>query len=320
MNDVNTTHIVLPVINPSHGQAAFFVARVMSQVLDAPLRILSNSIPLMTADEFARQLLVAPNEVEQVTIDGASGDLVDALAQRVDAWRRVMIIFAVRLDDEASPDEEQSTAWRILERISCPILIVPPDVDMTAWRLQRVLLPQDGTPGCAAALGRVINQSTQIGVENLVLRVAGAKISQPTEAGSLATPRYVDHPQYEWESWADEFLDRICKQGGQGADINAGGLRLLMAAGEPVAEILRVADEEGVDMIILPWHRTLGPGRAQMVKAVLRETSVPVLLLPERGGDQGMRSQPFEATEIKPSSVPGGVADGIDGSVRPWPP
>jgi nucleotide-binding universal stress UspA family protein len=148
------------------------------------------------------------------------------------------------------------------------------------------LLPQDGTPGCACALDEIINRSRQIGVENLILHIAGAKINQPTEPGSMATPRYVDHPHYEWEAWRREFLHRIF---GTGSDLNAVGLRLLISTGEPAAEILRVAKEEAVDMIVMPWHGVLDSGRACMIKGVLHEATTPVLLVPDRGDRRSIK-------------------------------
>jgi nucleotide-binding universal stress UspA family protein len=228
--------------------------------------------PSMAQD--LRPLSVSPDEPNAAVIEEVSGDLVEAMNHRVSTSRQAMVILAVRFRDEVSGSESQpieAIGRRVLEKVICPILIVPPDRDMTTWRLRRELLPQDGTPGCAAALAQVINHSRQMGIENIVLRVAGAKVSQP---------RYVDHPQYEWEAWSREFLERIV---GMGANLNAAGLRLLMATGEPAAEILRVVKEEAADMIIMPWHGTLDSGRARMIKAVLHGASCPVLLVPERG-------------------------------------
>jgi nucleotide-binding universal stress UspA family protein len=285
----NTMHVLMPLINLSNDRAAFPVARAMARILNAPLQVVAAGGQAPSAQELARRWSVPPEEVNAVAIEEASGDLAEAVIHRVGISRPAMLVLAIRLHDEIAESEAQpmgAIGWQVLEKITCPILIVPPHRDMHAWRLRRELLPQDGTPGCAAALAQVINQSRQIGIENIVLRVAGAKVSQPTEPGSLATPRYVDHPEYEWEAWGREFLDRIF---GMGANLNQAGLKLLMATGEPATEILRVAQEQGVDMIILPWHCALGPGRARMVKTVLHRASCPVLLLPECGSHRGIK-------------------------------
>jgi nucleotide-binding universal stress UspA family protein len=287
VNADNTMHIVFPLINPPHERTAFPVARFMAKIMSASLHVVAAGVQAPAAQDLARRLSVPSEEFDAIVIEEASGNPIDAMIHRVSASRPAMLILAARLGGDAPGWNKHPAGaidWQVLEKISCPILIVPPGRDMSGWRLRKQLLPQDGTPGCAAALAQVINRSRQHGIENLVLRIAGAKVGQPTEPGSLATPRYVDHPQYEWEAWGREFLDRIC---GMGAHLDQAALRLMMATGEPAAEILRVAEEEAVDMIILPWHGTLGPGRARMIKAVLHKATCPVLLLPERGNQPG---------------------------------
>jgi hypothetical protein len=291
MSTSDTMHVILPLMHPSHDRNAFTVARTMANVLSAPLHVVAAGMQPQSTHDLAERLSILPEALDAVAIEEASGDMVNALTYRVNALGRAMVILSVRLHDEAQAVEEEpveAIERELLEKISCPILIVPPGKDMSTWRLRKELLPQDGTPGCAAALAQIINQSSRTGTENLILRVAGANVGQPTEPGSLATPRYVDHPQYEWEAWSQEFLDRIC---GMGANLNRAGLRLMMATGEPAAEILRVAQEEAVDMIILPWHGTLGSGRAGMIKAVLNGTSSPVLLVPQHGSQHAAKGQ-----------------------------
>jgi nucleotide-binding universal stress UspA family protein len=275
------THILLPMFNPARERSGFQVARTLANTLGASLRMVTAGATTPAPQDLARQMSVPAEQLQDIAIENITGNLADATIRIADALQRVIVVLAIRFRDEAPPDGAQSfdaNAQQVLEKITGSVLVVPPDRDMGGWHLRKELLPQDGTPNCASALARIINRFMQMGIENLVLRVAGAQVGQPTEPGSLATPRYVDHPQYEWETWGREFLDRIT---GMGANSRASGLRLLMATGEPGVEILRVAQEEAVDLIVLPWHCSFGSGRARMVKAVLRGTSCPVLLLPE---------------------------------------
>jgi nucleotide-binding universal stress UspA family protein len=291
MNANNATHIVVPLINPTHDQAALPVAQTMAKILDARVHAVAAAGTQITLHDLAQQLSVPLENLNTLAIEQADGDLVDAMIRTVDELKQqAMIVLAVRFRDHVPRSKPQSInaiARRILERIHCPILLVPPDRDMTHWRLQKELLPQDGTPGCVVALTQVMSQSPRTRIEYLILRVAGANVGQPTEPGSLATPRYVDHPQYEWEAWGKEFLERIC---GIGADPRETGIRLMMVEGDPATEILRVAQEQSVDMIILPWHGALGSGRARMVKAVLRDATCPVMLLPQHEDQSDARS------------------------------
>lgn len=282
MNTDNTMHIVLPFVDLRSIRAAFPVARVMARTLNARLHVLAAAAHAPTLRDFARRMSLPPEEQETIAIEAASGNLIDAMLHKVSTSREAMVILAARFHEEMPGVKAQAIETigrQVLEKIARPILIVPPYRDMTAWRWRRELLPQDGTPDCAGALAQIINRSSQLGIENLVLHVAGAKVGQPTEPGSLTTPRYVDHPQYEWEIWGREFLDRIR---GMGARLGDSKLMLLMATGEPGDETLRVAREKGVDMIVLPWHGAIGSGRARLVKTVLQDSPCPVLLLPQR--------------------------------------
>jgi nucleotide-binding universal stress UspA family protein len=284
-------HIVLPMVDPTHERGGFQVARTLARSLNASLQVTVAGKENLAPADFARQLAVPAEQLNDVAITHAAGDLADATIRSADALQSAMVILAIRIREDASThDDAQSldaVGQQVLEKVTCSILIVPPERDMSGWRLRRELLPQDGTPGCASVLATVIEHATRRGIENLVLRVAGANVGQPAEPGSLATPRYVDHPQYEWEAWGREFLDRLT---GMGANATGAGLRLLMASGEPAAEILRVAQEEGVDMIILPWHCEFGSGRARMIKAVLHGAACPVLMLPEPCEDRAAKS------------------------------
>jgi nucleotide-binding universal stress UspA family protein len=285
MNAADTTHIahiVLPMVEPAHERGGFQVARILAHSLNASLQVTVAGKQTLAPAELARQLAVPAEQLNDVAIAHTTGDLVDATIRSADALQPAMVVLAVRIREDAAPqDDTQSlnaVGRQILEKITCTVLLVPPEQDMSGWRLRKELLPQDGTPGCASVLATIIEHAMRRGIESLVLRVAGANVGQPAEPGSLATPRYVDHPQYEWEAWGREFLDRLT---GMGANVDGAGLRLLMASGEPTAEILRVAQEEGVDMIILPWHCEFGSGRAPMIKAVLHGAACPVLLLPQ---------------------------------------
>lgn len=279
MTDRHITHILLPLIDTPHMQAAFPVAKTLEGIISVPLHVLTTDEQPLTVSELAQRLQVPPESLDGLVIDQVK-DLIGAVLSKAKAWGRVMVVLAARLSGETPKGAAEKLACEVLQKVPCPILIVPPDKDMTHWRLRRQLLPQDGTPSCADALAHVVSRSSQKGIESLVLRVAGAQIGQPKERGSLAMPHYVDQPQHEWEMWGQEFLDRVA---GLGENLDRASLRLLVATGEPGAEILRVACEEAVDMIVLPWHGHLGRDRALIIKTVLESAPCPILLLTQKG-------------------------------------
>ncbi|HJV75765.1 MAG TPA: universal stress protein [Noviherbaspirillum sp.] len=289
MNDDNAMQIVLPFVDAASAKTVLPVARAIARSWNASLHVLATERQLAAVQDFLQQMTQAPGENETLPMVVAAGELVEATIHEVASLKQAMVVLAIRIRDDVPENQRQAIdilGCQMLEKIPCPILLVPPEQDMAAWQLRRELLPQDGTPTCAAALARIIRQSASREVENLVLRVAGANVGQPTAPGSLPTPRYVDHPQYEWEAWGKEFLERVDSMG---LKPGTAGMRLMMANGDPASEILRISEEKSVDMIILPWHRVLRSGRARMVKAVLQRAACPVLLVPQRRERHGQR-------------------------------
>ena len=272
--------IILPFVETHRFDAALPVALVAARTLRAELRIMADAARMPQAEAALQRARISPEERDAIVRVQAAGELAAATLRAAGAARHAMVILATRFHGDAHAPDGDAFGQEILERITRPVLIVPPDSDLRAWQWRTQLLPQDGTPECAGALAQLINRSSHHGIENLILRVAGADVGQPTEPGSLATPRYVDHPQYEWDIWGQEFLARIQAMGMR---IGEQKLTLLMAAGDPGDETLRVAREKEADMIVLPWHCAIGSGRALFVKSILEGAECPVLLLPQRG-------------------------------------
>ena len=86
-------------------------------------------------------------------------------------------------------------------------------------------------------------------------------------------PLFTDQPQHETEAWTTEFLARYCPRGLR-------SVRLALRVGRPEETILCVAEESGVDLVVLGWNQRLAPGRAAIVRAVLERGRLPILLIP----------------------------------------
>ena len=84
---------------------------------------------------------------------------------------------------------------------------------------------------------------------------------------------FSDQPQYEVPAWSAEFLRR------HALPISATA-PLRQRVGNAGDEVLSVAIEEGVDLIVLGWRQDLSSGRAAVVRSTLARGTVPVLLVP----------------------------------------
>src|SRR6516225_11416460 len=167
-----------------------------------------------------------------------------------------------------------STATNVLRNAPCPVVLVPPGRDSIAWHLQHVLVPHDGTPTTSAALRPAAELAERASAELLVAHVTGIRAA-PAEPGSLTAPRYVDQPQHEWPAWTREFVKRlecICPLGHL-------HVRMVLAHGNPAAEIVRLAKKQAADLMVLAWRGKWEVPRAVTLKDILREAQCPIMVV-----------------------------------------
>jgi nucleotide-binding universal stress UspA family protein len=138
------------------------------------------------------------------------------------------------------------------------------------------MVPIDGTPSIANALGPAGELALRTGASLDVILVEDAGAPPPSEHGAIVAPRYVDQPQHEWPAFSSELLERLL---GAIARWPPGiPTRLLLGTGHPAAEILRFADQLDPDVVVLVWR---GPtcGEDSVFREVVRGTSRPLLVL-----------------------------------------
>ncbi|HEX9097830.1 MAG TPA: universal stress protein [Candidatus Dormibacteraeota bacterium] len=166
----------------------------------------------------------------------------------------------------------------VVQHANRPVVAVPPQSGPRIPRpLRRLLVPLDGTAVAANAVDEMVQQLCECGVQVLALHVFDAE----------RVPRFSDQPQHEVEVWEREFLARYCRQP---------GTRLHTRRGWASSAVLEVATAEHADMIALGWAQDLSPGKAAVVRDVLRKATVPVILLP-------LSEQPGIGTAIRPADV-----------------
>jgi nucleotide-binding universal stress UspA family protein len=91
---------------------------------------------------------------------------------------------------------------------------------------------------------------------------------------AFAMRRAGEQEQYEWSSWHEEFTMRFatCPQGGRH--------RTIVRVGDPPAVIVEEAARLPADLVVLAWGGVFSAGRSLFVRAVLRDASCPLLLVP----------------------------------------
>ncbi|WP_437483249.1 universal stress protein [Sorangium sp. So ce1014] len=278
-----------------HGRRAHLGAlglgRIIAGAFHAPLHGLLVCSEPIDASEVPAHLGVAPEALQGVVLRvAASEDPPGALASAVRG--RGASIVVVASEPEELLDERLGVgrlAARALEAASCGVVVIgqatrPPS------RLERILLPLDGTPSTAASITPAGELARRLGAELDIVMVGCASPRKeadddappvsapaPSEPGAMVAPLYVDQPHHEWPAFTEEFLGRFLSAIGHCPHDVA--TRFFLGKGEPAAEILRFAGQLASDLVVLVWHGQLEDHHGGVFRDVLCGAPCPVMVL-----------------------------------------
>lgn len=163
----------------------------------------------------------------------------------------------------AGPQPAGHVALQVIRAVDKPVLVVSPAVIQVS-AMERVLIPLDGSGSTTRALRKLLGPLTEGDGPDLI----AVHVFEPS-----SLPAFSDSPVYETEVWAEQFLDRY-------SPVDPEGLRLELRVGSPADVVCEVVSEVHADLVAVGWGQDLSPGRAGVVRELLRYSSVPVLLLP----------------------------------------
>jgi nucleotide-binding universal stress UspA family protein len=212
-------------------------------------------------------------ELERATIEIRTGEPAAQILRLAKEIEPRMIVLCNRT--AAMPRRMLgSTAAAVLGEASHPLVLVPRERGSAPWHLQHILVPHDGTPSTSVGLKPVAALAELAGAELLVAHVTDVRALRG-EPGSLTASPYVDQPQHEWPAWTAEFVRRfacICPLGHLHP-------RMLLAHGNPAAELLRLAEEQATDLMVLAWRGVLKAPRAAVLREILERAHCPLLVV-----------------------------------------
>jgi hypothetical protein len=155
-------------------------------------------------------------------------------------------------------------AFVIAHRVSSPALFVPHSV--RAWGgPRRVLVPLDGAI------------ETAVGSSMALIGLSSPETVATTMHvfDENTMPVFWDNPFYDTQSWSSEFRARFVDR------FFNNGFALGTGLAGPVEQILEVAANEDVDMIVIVWsQRRLQDSPHGVAVELLVQSPVPVLLVP----------------------------------------
>lgn len=268
--------VVLPLDGSVTSTSALGAARSLARLVGGVLHVVHVTDHPVPHHRLARQLQIAPMQEDFVLHQprGEVAGTVLELAKSVKAWMIVLSGQGQTNDPERIAGE---TALELIHRSSLPVMVIRAAmraVPGSEWRPARMLVPLEDSPLADCVIKQVFDLAQEMRVDLDVLHIAGARKKPPMEADTFSSPRYLDHPQYDWPAWQEEFLYRFYTYLHPDAK-----LRLFHRRGKPDTVALRFAMENGEDLIALSWRGLLQDEQAESVRGVLARTEVPVLLI-----------------------------------------
>lgn len=267
--------VIVPLDGSTESLAALPVARLLARLENATLHVVYVGERPHDPRKVLEELGLSPDELRGAVLHPITGEPADSIIRLAQGLPSPIIVMCTHTAREEEGWTLGSTAEAILNSAPAQIMLVDPERAQTPWHLKRVLLAHDGTPSADIATGPAADLAHLAGAEVVALHVAARKAPQP-EPGSLPAPRYVDQPQHEWPSWANEFLQRMMTLGAPPASVN---FKLLVTGGQPGSEIAQFARENSADLVVLAWHGSLATDRAGTLKVVLHGSGCPVMLI-----------------------------------------
>jgi nucleotide-binding universal stress UspA family protein len=172
-----------------------------------------------------------------------------------------------------------SVTQRVLSASQVPVVLVRPG-GRRMDHMRNVLVPVDGSPGSAFALGTAVQLAGPSGAALHLLEVVVPTSTYAFAGSAWADPAYMD-PTWDDEALAGAktYVDGICARL-QGQLPSVSGEAVL---GSSVPEtIVERATKQSADLIVMSSHTLTGVARAilgSVADAVVRTADCPVLVL-----------------------------------------
>jgi nucleotide-binding universal stress UspA family protein len=187
-----------------------------------------------------------------------------------------------------------SVSEQIMAHSPVPVLLVGPG-GHHARHIRSMLVPIDGSPGAALALGAALPLARATGAKLTLLQVALPVRNweyQVREGGELGHDLRVGQDYEEaGRSRAEDYVNRMAKRL-RTKGFTASGVAHV---GAPATVIHETAQEHQVDLIVMSTHALTGPQRAvlgSVADRVVHLTDRPVLLV-RQGASSGRAAPEF---------------------------
>jgi nucleotide-binding universal stress UspA family protein len=277
--------ILVPLDGSAEAAAALPVARTLGSITGSTIHLLRIS-PRDSAIEATQAALYLDLRAQELSEAGLSVDRIVVIGEpaseivKLARAREVdLIVMATHARGSQSIAALTSVARRVLSESPSPVLLVGPG-GSDVQRIQKVLVPVDGSPGGSLALAAGIWLCRRTGASIVLLDVVVPVPVDPFAAlPALSLGAYVDP---EWEELARVaargYVDSVVRRL---TDVGVVA-EARVATGQVATEIIRCANVVEADLVVMSTHSIAWPGQAYLgsvADGVVAGSSRPVLLL-----------------------------------------
>jgi nucleotide-binding universal stress UspA family protein len=214
------------------------------------------------------------------------GEAASTLTEEIHIRRADLVVMATH--GRSGPDRwvHGSVAETVLRRSPVPVVVIPPRAPH-AWPIDRspsILVPLDTSELSEASLGPTTALAAGLGARLVLLQV-----EQPPPAGAYGEPTV--YPVFDPRAEVEAAKRHLA---GVAAHLRSCVRDVRVEYGQPVPTIIRVADEEHVDLIAMATHGRTGLARlvlGSVATGVLQQASLPLVLIRPRA----VQTQPTAA-------------------------
>jgi nucleotide-binding universal stress UspA family protein len=277
------SHIIVPLDGTAESTVAVAQACVITGLTAASLtllRVYSGGSPTPESLEFLRQAALGCGNAS-ATIDMAvlAGNPVEVILQQIEERQADLVVMRTRGRAGLSRALLGSVAEGIVKASPAPVLLLPPQVD-AATRLRTILVPLDGSPGGALALGagRELARATgaRLSLRQIVVPASSYFVHAAAVHGAIyLDPRWDEDAVSGARAYVASLVRHLTDEG-------------LQCEGDVLVEdsvadaLVRSAAEQRADLIAMSSEAHTGVARVilgSVTDAVVRSTPCPVLVL-----------------------------------------
>jgi nucleotide-binding universal stress UspA family protein len=267
--------IVIPLDDNQPSRTALPVAHTLAELYRCVLHIMYVGKEQLDMKHAASQLGLAAEQARGAIFEQRSGTPEDAVTPLGDNSEGLLVM-STTVGSQKADNRFGFLTESFLAAKPQRAVLVNADVGDKRWSFRRILLAHDGTPISNPAVAVAADLAQRSGAEVIALHVAARGEERPEARGSIAAPLYVDQAHHEWPAWAEEFMNRVVASGALGS---AGHFKLKVTGGEAGSELVGVAHESKVDLVIMAWHGHWTEHEDCATRVVIRNAGCPVMLV-----------------------------------------